>query len=101
MNRRLNPDEFAEFVTAIRGCAAAIGESRPAEDFGMSEAERGYRSAIRRHVVAARDLKKGTRLAPARCGAEADGGGAADYQSRSGLSADASKRMSQPMRRSC
>lgn len=61
----LNPDEFAEFVTAIRACAAAIGAGTPTGDFGMSAAEQGYRAAIRRHVVAARPLAKGATLTPA------------------------------------
>jgi len=61
----LNPDEFAEFVSTLRGCALAIGAGQPSGDFGMSEAETGYRTAIRRHVVAARPLPAGTRLTPA------------------------------------
>lgn len=61
----LNPDEFAEFVSTIRGCASAVGLSTDAEDFGMSEAEGSYRRTIRRHVVAARDLAAGTVLSPA------------------------------------
>lgn len=61
----LNPDEFAEFVQVVRGCALAIGVSTEADDFGMSDAERGYRSMIRRHVVANRSLCAGTALGPA------------------------------------
>jgi N,N'-diacetyllegionaminate synthase len=61
----LNPDEFAEFCAVIRECAAAFGTSRKIEDFGMSEAEQGYRKMIRRHVVTSRNLAAGTRLAPA------------------------------------
>ena len=61
----LNPDEFAVFCQVIRGCADAIGATLQAEDFGMSEAEQGYRKMIRRHVVAGRDLAAGTRLSPA------------------------------------
>jgi len=61
----LNPDEFAEFVRTIRSCALAVGESTDATDFGMSASERGYRTTIRRHVVAARDLAAGTVLSPA------------------------------------
>jgi len=58
----LNPDEFADFVRVVRGCASAIGTSTDADDFGMSEAEHGYRSMIRRHVVASRALPAGTTL---------------------------------------
>jgi sialic acid synthase SpsE len=62
----LNPDEFAEFCKVLRDCAAAFGgPSQAVEDFGMSESEQGYRKTIRRHVVSARDLPAGTRLAPA------------------------------------
>ena len=61
----LNPDEFSEFVQVVRGCALAIGASTDADDFGMSDAERGYRSMIRRHVVASRSLSAGTALGPA------------------------------------
>lgn len=61
----LNPDEFALFVQAIRGAAAAVGRAEPSEDFGMSDAEKAYRTAIRRHVVAAGDVREGTVLTPA------------------------------------
>jgi N,N'-diacetyllegionaminate synthase len=61
----LNPDEFAEFVSMVRGCAAAMGTAADGDDFGMSEVEKGYRVKIRRHVVAARDLPKGATLTPA------------------------------------
>lgn len=60
----LNPDEFAEFVQVARACASAIGAPSAANDFGMSEAEKGYRTMIRRHVVAGRPLRKGQALAP-------------------------------------
>ena len=61
----LNPDEFAVFCEVVRGCAEAVGTSGEAEDFGMTEAEQGYRRMIRRHVVTGRDLPSGTRLSPA------------------------------------
>lgn len=61
----LNPDEFAEFCQTIRGCAAAFGACTPTEDFGMSESEKSYRNAIRRHVIASRDLEEGRVLEPA------------------------------------
>lgn len=61
----LNPDEFAEFCSIIRNCEAALGSVVDAENFGMSDAEQGYRQMIRRHVVAARDLPEGKRLEPA------------------------------------
>lgn len=58
----LSPDEFADFVVTLRGVAAAIGTTERTDDFGMSEAEKGYRRMIRRHVVAARDLPSGATL---------------------------------------
>jgi len=60
----LNPDEFAEFARVVRDCASAVGTVADTADFGMSEAEQGYRSMIRRHVVASRALPAGTTLAP-------------------------------------
>lgn len=61
----LNPDEFAEFCAVIQGCAAAWGVAADTPDFGMSEAEAGYRKTIRRHVITSRDLPAGARLSPA------------------------------------
>lgn len=60
----LNPDEFADFVSELRGCEAAFGAASEALDFGMSESERNYRAKIRRHVIARRDLEAGARIAP-------------------------------------
>ncbi len=58
----LNPDEFGEFSQIMRNCAAAFGATASAPDFGMSEAEKGYRKMIRRHVIAVADLAAGTVL---------------------------------------
>lgn len=58
----LNPDQFSEFVTTLRGVAAAVGRTQDGPDFGMSEAENGYRKMIRRHVVSAHALKAGHQL---------------------------------------
>lgn len=60
----LNPDRFAEFVTVLRECAGAYGVASETSDFGMSDAERGYRGMIRRHVIARRALAEGTRVNP-------------------------------------
>lgn len=60
----LNPDEFEEFSRIVRNCAAALASTGTAEDFDMSESEKGYRKMIRRHVVAAQDLPAGTILLP-------------------------------------
>lgn len=61
----LNPDEFAEFAQVVRSCAEALGEFVDTEDFGMSAAEGGYRTLIRRHVVTTRDLAKNSTILPA------------------------------------
>jgi N,N'-diacetyllegionaminate synthase len=61
----LNPDEFKEFTDTVRGCALALGNVTADADFGMADEEKTYRTTIRRHVVAARPLRKGTTLGPA------------------------------------
>ncbi len=61
----LNPDEFLEFTQTIRDCAQALGVAADIDDFGMAEAEQGYRKMIRRHVVSSRDIEKGSKIAPA------------------------------------
>lgn len=61
----LNPDEFAEFAGLARACAMARGSAVAAGDFGMSDAEKSYRSKIRRHVVVARPLRRGSTFGPA------------------------------------
>lgn len=60
----LNPDEFLQFSRVIRDCEAAHGVARSEDDFGMSEAEEGYRTMIRRHVVANAGLAAGKTLEP-------------------------------------
>jgi sialic acid synthase SpsE len=64
----LNPDDFQEFCAVVRACAEAVGSTAEADDFGMSESERGYRRMIRRHAVAVRDLPAGTLIRPADVG---------------------------------
>lgn len=58
----LSPDEFAEFCDVIQGCFEAFGVYDQTEDFGMSDAEQGYRKMIRRHVVTSCDLPAGKKL---------------------------------------
>lgn len=60
----LNPDEFGCFVNAVREAQAAIGTVSEDDDFGMSQEEKDYRLAVRRHVVAARDLSPGEVIEP-------------------------------------
>lgn len=60
----LNPDEFSEFSKVVRDCYQAMFKTDDLEDFGMSEAEKGYRKMIRRHVVTSHNLKKGITILP-------------------------------------
>lgn len=63
----LNPDEFAQFVTAMRQCLQGVGPPRSASgslDFGMHESEVAYRTSTRKHVVALRPLAAGSIVAP-------------------------------------
>ena len=60
----LNPDEFSEFSKIMRECVQSLGEIKNIENFGMSEAEVGYRKMIRRHVVTNRDLPGGSKIKP-------------------------------------
>lgn len=57
----LNPDDFAQFTENMRAAAVAFGPPTPSEldDFGMSENERGYRTGLKKQVVARRDLRAG------------------------------------------
>lgn len=59
----LNPDEFLEFASLIRNCGAALGTCTDEDNFGMAEAELGYRRSIRRHVVSGMALKQGEKIA--------------------------------------
>ncbi|MGH8694775.1 MAG: N-acetylneuraminate synthase family protein, partial [Burkholderiales bacterium] len=58
----LNPDEFARYVVNMRQAYAAMGSVAEKADFGMSQSEQQYRNAMKKHVVAARDLPAGTKL---------------------------------------
>lgn len=60
----LNPDEFSEFSKVVRDCYQAMFKTDDLEDFGMSEAEKGYRKMIRRHVVTSHNLKQGQNILP-------------------------------------
>ena len=58
----LNPDEFYDFTQTISDCFLALGSNVKSNNFGMSESEKSYRKAIRRHVTSSKSLKKGTIL---------------------------------------
>ncbi len=60
----LNPDEFAEFTSVVNNCALACGKTVNADDFGMSDSEKGYREMIRRHVVSSKDISAGSVITP-------------------------------------
>ncbi len=60
----LNPDQFREFAGALRACEEALGRVASTPDFGMSEAELEYRQWTRKHVVACRPIKAGTKINP-------------------------------------
>jgi len=58
----LNPDQFKIFTNSMKDIALATGESTSEENFGMTESELNYRKAIRRHVVATRNINSGDHL---------------------------------------
>lgn len=58
----IQPDEFKYFVETLKNAQGAFGKTVPAEFFGMSKAEQGYRSYVRRNWLADRDIRKGERL---------------------------------------
>lgn len=60
----LNPDEFSEFCVTVRETATAIHGCTDKDDFGMSQSEKEYRHAIRRHVIACGPIKAGTAISP-------------------------------------
>ena len=60
----LNPDEFKSFVDIVRSSEKAIGMSKDKSDFGMSNSEVEYSKKIRRHVVSAKKILKGTIIKP-------------------------------------
>jgi N,N'-diacetyllegionaminate synthase len=60
----LNPDQFFEFSTTLRDCAEALGSTKDALDFGMTDSEYHYRQWTRKHVVASTPIKAGTIITP-------------------------------------
>ena len=60
----INADEFGEYVSILQNTYSALGTPTDSNDYDMSEEERVYRTKIRRHVVTARDIKKGERILP-------------------------------------
>jgi sialic acid synthase SpsE len=60
----LNPDQFREFVFALRNCDNALGTALLVDDFGMSASELDYRQWTRKHVVACQPIKAGEAINP-------------------------------------
>jgi len=60
----INADEFGEYVSILQSTYSALGAPTDSSDYDMSEEERVYRTKIRRHVVTARDIKKGEQILP-------------------------------------
>jgi N,N'-diacetyllegionaminate synthase len=60
----INADEFEEYVSILQNTYSALGAPTDSNDYDMSEEERIYRTKIRRHVVTARDIKKGEQILP-------------------------------------
>ena len=58
----LNPDQFEIFVNSMRDINTSFGQSKPDEDFGMTDSELDYRVAIRRHVVTTKKIEKGDKI---------------------------------------
>ncbi len=62
----LNPDEFSRFVTNMRMVAESMGsiDAVCSDDFMMHESEKTYRTNVRKHVVATREIEAGHVLLP-------------------------------------
>lgn len=60
----LSPDEFKNFVSIVRSCDDAAGETvrNCSTSFDLPESEQAYRTMVSRHVVACRDIGVGERL---------------------------------------
>ena len=57
----LGPADFKRFVEMARALYDAIGDG---EERRLSEAERGYRERMKKHIVAARDIAAGETIVP-------------------------------------
>jgi len=58
----LNPDQFKIFSDSVKEVLIAYGETNSEDDFGMSDSEKNYRKAIRRHVVSSKEIEKGIKI---------------------------------------
>jgi N,N'-diacetyllegionaminate synthase len=55
----LQPDQFKIFAEGLRSAIGAFGNTKPQDDFGMSEYEAQYRNNIRRSWVSKKDFDIG------------------------------------------
>lgn len=60
----LNPDEFKDSVEILKASYRALIGLKKTDNFGMSKSENDYRKNIKRHVVSARKLLKGSIIKP-------------------------------------
>lgn len=58
----IQPDEFKFFVESLNNAQEAFGATAQKDFFGMSKAEQGYRSYVRRNWLADRNISKGETL---------------------------------------
>ena len=56
----INPDQFFDYCYELKECVKAHGVTENTEDFGMSSSEKKYRKFVKRHIIAIKDLKKGS-----------------------------------------
>ena len=60
----LNPDEFKDSVEILKASYRALIGIKKTDNFGMSKSEDEYRKSIKRHVVSAQKLLKGSIIKP-------------------------------------
>jgi N,N'-diacetyllegionaminate synthase len=56
----INPDQFFDYCCELKECVKAYGVTKDTQDFGMSSSEKKYRKFVQRHIIAIKDLKKGS-----------------------------------------
>ena len=56
----INPDQFFDYCNDLKMCVKAYGVTEKKQDFGMSSSEKKYRKFVQRHIIAIKDLKRGS-----------------------------------------
>jgi N,N'-diacetyllegionaminate synthase len=56
----INPDQFFDYCYELKECVKAYGVTENTQDFGMSSSEKKYRKFVQRHIIAIKDLKRGS-----------------------------------------